>query len=530
MLILKNVRLYGFSKDPNSNDALAIQNGLITAIGRLEDVLSISDRKSEIMDLHGKTIMPGFTDSHLHLQLLAKSLSMVNCETKSSQICFERLKKKAIVIPRQQWILGHGWNQNDWENGFEALELLHQVSNDHPIYLTAKSLHAAWANKIALKLAGITKETPDPVDGVIGRDSLGNPNGLLFENAMRLMDDFIPSYTGKTLENGLLAAQKELWKVGITSVHDFDGADCFSALQNLDINQKLKLRVLKSIPLHNLDAAIKSGLKTGFGSSFLRIGPIKMFADGALGPQTAAMLHPYENNSSNSGILMLSTDEILQYGRLAVLNGLTLAIHAIGDRANHVVLNAYEQIRKFESVQNITNLNHRIEHVQILSENDLSRLSENKIVASMQPIHLISDMDTADQFWGERSRFAYAFKSLQKNKTLLIFGSDAPVESYNPFIGIYAALTRRKYDQPKFTTGWYPQEKITLREIINAYTINPAISSRIDKNLGSISNGKFADLIVLSNDLHELSADEIKETTPIGTMVSGQWVWQNEEF
>jgi predicted amidohydrolase YtcJ len=498
------------------------------AVGSNADVSSVADRNSEILDMHGKTILPGLTDSHIHLQHLGRSLTMVNCETDQIQDCYDRLKVRANGTVPGEWILGYGWNQNLWAGGFTDIELLNQVSEEHPIYITAKSLHAAWANKRALEIAGVTRETTDPQDGIIGRNADGYPNGLLFENAMGIINEVIPAHSGQKLVDNLHAIQKVLWKVGITSVHDFDGIECFSALQQLDRQNKLMLRIVKSLPLQNLEAAIQTGLRTGFGSDFLRIGSVKLFADGALGPQTAAMLEPYETNRDNYGILMLSREEIIQYGKIATQNGLSLAIHAIGDRANREVIDAYSEIRKYEQDYHLPALNHRIEHVQVLAEEDLIRLAENKIIASMQPIHLVSDMDTADRLWGRRSRYAYAFNSLLQNGTKLIFGSDAPVESFNPFLGIYAALMRSKFDQTS-SGSWYPEQKISLENILSAYTINPALIAGWDDKIGSITADKFADLIVLPANPFEIEPGEIKDLLPVATMVAGQWVWKEEE-
>ncbi|MBW6473403.1 MAG: amidohydrolase [Anaerolineaceae bacterium] len=529
MLILQNARIVGSEKHSGKSEALAIRAGKILAVGSNAGVLSLADRNSEILDMHGKTILPGLTDSHIHLQHLGRILTMVNCETDHILDCFDRLRDRAKTTTVGEWILGHGWNQNQWAGGFTDIDLLHQVSDEHPIYITAKSLHAAWANKRALEIAGITHETADPQDGIIGRNAEGYPNGLLFENAMGLMSEFIPAQSGQTLVDNLHATQTELWKTGITAVHDFDGAECFSALQQLDRQNKLMLRVVKSLPLQNLEAAVQTGLRTGFGSDFLRIGSVKLFADGALGPQTAAMLEPYETNHDNSGILMLSREEIIHYGKIAAKNGLSLAIHAIGDKANREVIDAYAELRLFEQENHLPGLHHRIEHVQVLAEADLSRLAENNIIASMQPIHLVSDMDTADHFWGERARYAYPFSSLLENGTRLIFGSDAPVESFNPFLGMYAALTRSKFDQP-LSSSWYPEEKISLENILAAYTINPAIVSDWDGKIGRISAGNYADLIVLPANPFEIDPFEIKDLLPNATMVAGQWVWQEDEL
>ncbi len=529
MLILHNGKIYGSKPFQHFSEAIAIHENKIIAVGKNSDILSLSDRKSKVIDLHGKSILPGLTDSHLHLLHLAESLSKVNCDTKNIHECYNHLESRICSSNSEEWILGHGWDQNAWAGGFDDLNTLKNLPGQNPIYLTAKSLHAAWANQKALEFAGIDRDTPDPENGRIERDAAGNPTGLLIETAKRLLDDCLPLMSNINRLKALELTQQELWKVGLTAVHDFDRSDCFFSLQQLDIEKKLRLRVVKGVHLAGLDDVLQTGLRSNFGSDYLHLGAVKLFADGALGPRTAAMISPYENDPNNFGTLMLSEEEIIQTGIKAAQNGFPLAIHAIGDQANHVVISGYKKLREYETQQKIPHLKHRIEHVQILSPGDVAELANNKIVASMQPIHLILDMDTADRHWGDRSKFAYAFRSLLSYNTQLIFGSDAPVESYNPFLGVYAALTRQKYGQIN-SVSWYPQEKITFPEILSAYTINPANAANWDSEIGSLEPGKYADLTVFPKDPLLLDPAELLHLSPLATMVSGEWVWNGEVF
>ena len=290
MLILHNGEIYQSFPNPIVSKAIAIQENKIIAVGTDEDILSMADRKTEIVNLHGKTVLPGLTDSHIHLLHTGKSLSMVNCETETVEECFERLESRIINAEPGEWILGHGWDQNSWHAGFSSLKIFNQLPPSNPIYLTAKSLHAAWANQTAFKIAGITDDSVDPEDNLFGRDENGCLNGLVFENALERVNKAIPPLSNQKIIELLEKTQKELWKVGITGVHDFDGEDCFRALQELDIQNKLRIRTVKSIPLQNMDSAIQSGILSNFGSQFLRIGSVKLFADSALGPRTAAMI------------------------------------------------------------------------------------------------------------------------------------------------------------------------------------------------------------------------------------------------
>ena len=289
----------------------------------------------------------------------------------------ERVKK----ANEGEWILGHGWNQNVWGNWPTASEL-DAIAPNNPVYLTAKSLHASWANTAALKLANVTSQTTDPQNGQIQRDSKGTVTGILLESAMELVGDAIPQPSIEELANAMEKAQAMLWKMGLTGVHDFDRRDSFMALQQLHKQGRLKLRVLKNLPVELLDQAYELGLSAGFGDDWLRIGSIKAFMDGALGPHTAAMFQPYIGEENNRGILNMDGEELFEHGRKAAQAGLAMTVHAIGDRANHEVLNAYEQLRNYEKENNLPALRHRIEHVQVIHPDDAARLGNMNIIAS----------------------------------------------------------------------------------------------------------------------------------------------------
>ena len=386
-------------------------------------------------------------------------------------------------------------------------------------------MHCAWVNSRALEICGIDKNSPDPPDGFIGRDPEGNLNGLLFEKALELIENKLPPFTASSLSELLKTTQNYLWQYGITSIHDFDGSTSFSALQILDNADQLRIRVVKSIPYSSFESAIQVGLQTGFGSDFLEVGSLKLFSDGALGSKTAAMRNSYENDPDNYGKLLLTSDEVFQLGKRAVDSGISLAVHAIGDQANNEVLKGFKKLREYEKSSHLKSLKHRIEHVQLLSKKNLGDLAAQNIIASVQPVHIISDMFTADRYWGKRSEYAYAFNSLEQYKTTLIFGSDSPVASPNPFWGIHAAINRQNLENQPQENGWYPEQKITFEFAINAYTCNPAKTSYRFKTSGTIQSGFFADLIRLPGDIFQTPYNEIKDLKPIATMVAGEWVW-----
>jgi predicted amidohydrolase YtcJ len=320
--------------------------------------------------------------------------------------------------------------------------------------------------------------------------------------------------------------------MGLTGVHDFDQSRCFSALQVLHRGHELKLRVLKSIHLEDLPHAVEIGLRSGFGDDILRIGSVKMFSDGALGPHTAAMLQPYNDDPLNDGILMMDAEALFEHGCLAVGNGISMAVHAIGDRANRVVLDAYAKLREFERFLPFTyqnHLRHRIEHVQVIHPDDISRFSELYIIASMQPIHATSDMLMSDRCWGDRSAYAYAWRSQLSSHVPLAFGSDAPVESPNPFWGIHAAVTRKRADGTPSAQGWYPEQCLSVDEALHAYTTGAAYAAGMEDRLGKLAPGYLADLLILNKNPYTCAPEELLTTQPMATMVGGEWVYSQLE-
>jgi predicted amidohydrolase YtcJ len=525
MDIFQNARIYTFDRSLPEAGAIVVDSGRVVAAGAAGQMRSEYGGRLTIHDLEGRIVIPGLTDAHIHLENYALSLLMIDCETATKEECLGRIGERARSTQPGQWILGHGWNQNNWESGFGNAADLDAVAPNHPVYLTAKSLHAGWANSAALGSAHISASTPDPQDGRIGRDANGDPDGILFESAMELMEEAIPEPTSDELERAIQAAIPVLWRMGLTGVHDFDRKKCFAALQRLHSDGALRLRVVKSIPLEDLSHAAAIGLRTGFGDDFLRIGQVKAFADGALGPRTAAMLQPYIGEPENRGMLMIDAEELFEFGRLAVDNGLPLAVHAIGDRAIHEILNGFDQIRKYERRQGLPALRHRIEHVQVVHPDDVARLGELGVIASMQPIHATSDMRMADRYWGERSRLAYAWRAQSNHAAVLAFGSDAPVESPNPFWGLHAAVTRRRADGSPGPDGWIPEERLTVGEALLAYTTGAAYASGREDRLGKLAPGYFADLLVLDEDPFNCEPDALLEIRPRATMIAGEWVF-----
>ena len=524
MKLLYNAYIY--TQDPSNPDASAIliDREQVVAVGEAHQ-LSAQYPGAEKQNMEGLVILPGLTDAHLHFKNYALSLQKVDCETSTKEECLRRVEERARRANPGEWILGHGWNQNVWGNWPTASEL-DALAPGNPVYLTAKSLHAAWANTAGLKLAGITSQTPDPQNGQVQRDAAGKPTGILLETAMDLVGDVIPEPTTAEIATAMEMAQSILWKMGLTGVHDFDRRDSFMALQELHAHGRLRIRVLKNLPVELLDQVHDLGLRAGFGDDWLRIGSIKVFMDGALGPHTAAMFQPYVGEEDNRGILNMDGEELFEHGRKAAGVGLGLTVHAIGDRANHEVLNAYEQLRRYESENQLPALRHRIEHVQVIHPDDAARLGQLNVIASMQPIHATSDMLMADAFWGpERSRLAYAWRTQLDHGARLALGSDAPVESPNPFLGLHAAATRRRADGSPSREGWYPEERLTMAEAWEGFTLGPAYAANMENRLGRLAPGYLADLIVLEQNPFTCDPGELLTMQSSATMVAGEWVY-----
>jgi len=522
MLWITNAHVITLEANQPASNALLINGGRIIAIGAAANRIAADLSQVEKLDAGGRTVLPGLTDAHIHLEHYALGLQKVDCETSAKAECLRRVAERAELSSPGEWILGHGWNQNVWAEGFGHATDLDQVAPRNPVYLTAKSLHASWANSAALRLGNLDDATVDPPGGSLGRDAAGRLNGILFENGMGLIEKVIPEPQIDQVEAAIRAALPILWRFGLTGVHDFDRRRCFMALQNLRRKGELKLRVVKSLPLEDLSHAVALGLQTGYGDDYLTMGSVKGFADGALGPQTAAMLAPYETDPQNRGMLLLDAEELVERGRPAVENGLSLAIHAIGDQANHEMLKAYTQLRAFEAslpgYKPEQRLRHRIEHVQVIHPQDTHRLAGLGVIASMQPIHATSDMLMADRFWGNRAALSYAWRTQLAAGATLAFGSDAPVESPNPFWGLHAAVTRQRIDGSPGPEGWYPEQRLTLVEALQGYTTGPAYAAGREQVQG---------LLVLDEDPFTILPERLAQIAPVGTMVGGEWVYRS---
>ena len=517
--LLVNGRIYTMDAGCPWAPALAISGERVLAVG--DDLLGLLAPGGKVLDLGGRCVLPGLTDSHIHFTWYALSLQDVDLARATTlDEVLALVAERARETEPGEWVLGRRWDQERWpDRRFPTAADLDGVTPDHPVMLRAKSGHALVANTLALRLAGITAETPDPPGGRIGRDVRGYPDGMLFEDsAMELVTGTVGLPRPEETDEALREAFPNAWRVGLTAIHDVDGPPAFAAYQRLHARGELGLRVVKYLPTDALDCALKIGLQSGLGDDWLRVGGVKVFSDGALGPRTAAMLAPYGGEPENAGILTVEEDALRELTRKSVAGGLSLAVHAIGDRANRMVLDVLADVGG-------SGLRHRIEHVQLLHPNDVGRLAALGIVASMQPIHATQDHEMADRYWGERCATAYAWRSLLEAGTLLAFGSDCPVEDLNPLLGIHAAVTRRRADGSPGPEGWHPKQRLTVEEAVHAYTLGAAQAVGMADRLGSLAPGKLADLVVLDRDIFACDPMAIAETEVEATMIGGQFVY-----
>ncbi|HLA24328.1 MAG TPA: amidohydrolase [bacterium] len=513
--------------------ALAVSDGRILAAGRGSELRDAFPNFA-LVDLGGRTVVPGFTDSHIHLPAYGIGLHRVELRhTGSVREAVERVREVVARMPSGRWVRGQGWDKNIWEDDrFPTRHDLDPVSPTTPVALSSKDGHLLWVNTAALRIAGIDRRTAAPPGGAIGRDARGEPTGVLKETAKDLVWGAVPAVEADEIEDGIRAAQAVMHRLGITAVHNFvgtssyDGGTTFAAFRRLAARGELRLRVWATIPEGGLEHAAALGLHTGFGDEWLRIGPVKIFADGTLGSQTAVMLEPFEGQPDNLGIAIHTQEELVQLVGRAVAAGFWCAIHAIGDRANRWVLDAYETHHRASRAQGAR---HRIEHVQVIHRDDLPRLSSLGVIASMQPIHCTTDRDIADRYWGARSRFAYAWQSLRRAGTRLVFGSDAPVETPDVFQGLYAAVTRKRAEEPD-RPAWYPDESLPLDEALRAYTEMPAYAAGTEAFMGRLMEGYLADFVVLEGDPLTGPPEALLRAEVAATVVAGTLVYAGSGF
>lgn len=533
-LILLNGNVQTQAPRLPSCSALAIRKGRILAVGEDEAIREFGAGAARTIDLEGRLVLPGLTDSHFHYQKWALGLRRLRlADAASREDVQERLRAAAAEAPRGKWIQGQGWNEGAWPSkALLAGSDLDEAAPSHPVILWRSDLHLAVVNAEARRLAGITRDTPDPPQGIIDRDMSGEPTGVLREKAVDLVTEKIPPPEEDEVIDAMKAGFPQLLRLGLTGFHDFlpsgrrDGLSALRAYQRLEAEGELPIRVWASIPAAKLDEAVGLGLRTGWGEGRMRVGHVKLFADGSQGARTAWMLEPY-TDTGGCGMPMEPMEKLAEAVRRAEVSGFAAAIHAIGDRANRELVGMFERLRMEESEPAVHPpvAPHRIEHVQNIRFEDILRLAALDVVGSVQPIHIRDDITMIDQSVGDRALFAYPFRRFLDAGVTLAMGSDCPVADPDPLRGIQAAVTRQREDGTP-EGGWYAEQRLTVGEVVMGYTMGPANAICRQAEMGSITPGKLADVIVLDRDIYTADPGEIAEAQVVMCVFDGGVVFE----
>ena len=528
-LVLYRGKIVTVDEKFSIHEAVAVRGDKIVFVGSNEDAEKYILPSTTVIDLEGQLVLPGLIDAHAHLHSLGDELTSLNVTgTTSYQEIIDSVAIKVQSTQPEEWIVGGRWDQNDWEDtAFPVHDPLSDVSPDNPVYLTRIDGNAAFANQKALELAGITKDTPDPVGGVIVRKENGDPTGVLVNRAMNLVSDNIPPDSQEQFKQKFLKAVRDCLSVGLTSVHEAGiGPQHIALYKNLIDNRQLNMRIYamlgeeKDLPLDmDLVAYFKKHRIEEYGRHMLSVRSIKLYFDGALGSRGAAFFTPYEDDPDNTGLLRITPEYITAISRAALEAGMGVNTHCIGIRGNRLSLEAYEK-----ALQENPKPDHRfrIEHAQILEQQDIEKFASLGIIPAMQPTHCTSDMPfVEDRVGAERAKGAYAWRWFIDAGLVIPCGSDFPVESNNPLLGIYAAVTRQ--DPAGWPEGgWHPEQRMTIQEAIKGFTIWAAYAAFQEDVLGSIEVGKYADFTVLDKNILEIDPKEILTTKTVYTIVGGQ--------
>jgi predicted amidohydrolase YtcJ len=525
LLLLVNGKIWTGNPQQPEAEAVAIRGNRILAVGSTTEILKLKLSDAQTLDLHGRRVVAGFNDAHVHFYSGGANLTGPPLRYSKSQEDFRNtLEAYAKKQPAGRWILGGNWDHENWTPAdLPTRQLIDAVTPSWPVFINRLDGHMSLANSLALKLAGIDSKTKDVAGGVIVRDARGNPTGILKDAAQGLVERVIPAPTQDQIIEAVRAAQKYAAANGVTSVQDMSAApDVLRAYQTMLRNGELAVRISGHQPLPSWRHLADVGILAGFGSEYLHIGGVKGFADGSLGSTTALLFAPYLDAPTTSGIASAELSNPAQMWsniEHADAAGLQIAIHAIGDKANNTILGFYERL-EHEHGERDRRL--RIEHAQHLLASDIPRFARDHVIASMQPYHCIDDGRWAEKRIGpERAKTTYAFRSLLAAGATLAFGSDWDVAPMVPLMGIYAAVTRRTLDG-KHPGGWVPEQKITVAEAVRAYTMGSAYASFEEKIKGSIEPGKLADLVVLSDDIFSIDPVKIADTKVAITIFDGR--------
>jgi predicted amidohydrolase YtcJ len=524
-LLLVNGKIWTVNPARPEAEAVAITDNRIVAVGSNEEISSLKRPGIPVIDLEGRIVLPGFNDAHVHFYAGGANLTGPQLRyTKSETEFRDTLAAFVRHQPKGQWITGGNWDHENWAPArLPTRELIDEVTRDWPVMIKRLDGHMSLANSLALKAAGVNKDTKDVPGGVIVRDADGNPTGILKDAAQELVAKVIPPPSEQQIIDAVRAAQTYANAQGVTSVQDMSASPAvFHAYQTMLHDGRLRVRISSHQPLGNWQRLAQVGVAADFGNEYLHIGGLKGYADGSLGSTTALLFAPYVDSPNTSGIpsAELSNPEAMFRNiEGADSAGLQIAIHAIGDKANNTILGFYQRVIQAHG-QRDRRL--RIEHAQHLIAADIPRFGQLGVIASMQPYHLMDDGRWAEKRIGpERAKTTYAFRTLLDTGATLAFGSDWDVAPMSPLMGIYGAVTRRTLDD-KHPDGWTPEQKITVAEAVKAYTMGSAYASFEGKLKGSIEAGKLADLVVLTDDIFAVDPVKIADTKVYMTIFDGK--------
>ncbi|HET9982806.1 MAG TPA: amidohydrolase [Longimicrobiales bacterium] len=509
-----------------TGQAVAIRNGRIVRVGTDDEVRSFVGPATREIKLGGRLVVPGFIDDHTHFISGGFQLGSVDLRDASSPREFTaRIARFVRQAPTGRWVTGGDWDHERWAGGvLPRHEWIDSVTKETPVFVTRLDGHMGLANRKAMQLAGITKATKDPVGGTIVRDArTGEPTGVLKDGAMDLVTTLI-KVSNAEYDDAFRRAQAHALSLGVTMIEDMggNGWDDFETFRRARDSGELKLRVYSFVPLSSWERLRDYVARNGTGDSRLRWGGLKGFVDGSLGSTTAWFFQPFTDAPKTSGLMVTDTAKMREWILGADKAHLHVAVHAIGDRANDWILNTYEWVAEQNGKRD---RRFRIEHAQHLLRNDVGRFAQLGVLPSMQPYHAIDDGRWAEKRIGpERIKTTYAFRSLLKGGARLMFGSDWTVAPLDPLLGIYAAVTRRTLDG-RYPTGWQPQEKVTVQDALRAYTANNAYGAFMERELGSLEQGKRADLVVLSQNILKMDPTRIPEARVDYTVIGGEIVY-----
>jgi len=527
-MVLTNGVIYTVDPAKPRVEAVAVKGERIVAVGTSKEIQAYGGPATRVIDLKGRFAMPGFNDAHVHLANAGQVKLAVDLTGSRTLGEFQsRIRARLADFKPGEWVTGRGWDHTLWpEKRFPTRQDLDAVSTDHPMIFGRVDGHVAVANSKALEIAGITKQTPNPPGGEIERDSSGEATGMLKEGAAQgLVRRHIPELTAEQRRRGIELALTDVASFGLTSLQDNSGWEDFQVYAQLKKEGKLTARIAEwlpfTAPLARLEEMRKQG---GTTDLWLRTTGLKGVVDGALGGRTAAMIEPYSDQGSTSGILILEAERLKQMAVERDKAGFQINLHAIGDRANRAALDAFAAVRAANGARDSR---HRVEHAQIVALSDIPRFGQLGVIASMQPTHQTTDSRWAtDRVGPERVKGAYAWNSILKTGGRLAFGTDYPVEPISPFRGLFACVTREVDGKPGST--WEPQEKIPLDECIADYTLGSAYAEFAEKDKGQIAAGKLADIVVLSADVTKIPPAQILKTNAEMTMVGGRIVYEKK--